>query len=88
MRGTPNVDWIRNMPEEDLVLPFLWAQDGFDEPSEPMAKAIKFGLEAPERLPLLGSVVFFVLGAGLLLACLGYFLWARRSASHSIKDSS
>eukprot|EP00096_Caligus_rogercresseyi_P014060 TRINITY_DN659_c0_g1_i6.p1 TRINITY_DN659_c0_g1~~TRINITY_DN659_c0_g1_i6.p1 ORF type:complete len:605 (-),score=179.40 TRINITY_DN659_c0_g1_i6:570-2384(-) len=68
------------------VLPFLWAQDGFDEPSEPMAEAIQFGLEAPQKLPLLMSVVCFLIGAILVLACLSYFLYVKRakSAAHQI----
>lgn len=84
--GMPDVPSITKIPN-DLVLPFLWAQDGFDEPSEKMAKAIKFGVAAPEKLPLLGSVVFFVIGAILLLICLAYFFWVRRSASHTIRDA-
>jgi len=85
-KGMPDVPSITKIPN-DLVLPFLWAQDGFDEPSEKMAKAIKFGVAAPEKLPLLGSVVFFVIGAILLLICLAYFFWVRRSASHTIRDA-
>ena len=74
--------------EKDLVLPFLWAQDGFDEPSEEMAGKIAFGLKAPELLAMLGTVVFLVIGAILLLSCLVYLIWLKRSASHTIKDSS
>ena len=74
--------------EKDLVLPFLWAQDGFDEPSEEMADKIAFGLKAPELLAMLGTVVFLVIGAILLLSCLVYLIWLKRSASHTIKDSS
>lgn len=85
--GDKDVPAIANVAK-DLVLPFLWAQDGFDEPSEPMAEAIAFGLAAPQKLPMLGSVVCFVIGAVLLLSSLAYFFWLRRSASHNIKDSS
>ena len=74
--------------QKNLVLPFLWAQDGFDEPSDIMAEKIAFGLKAPELLSMLGTVVFLVIGAILLLACLVYFICLRRSASHTIKDSS
>jgi len=74
--------------QKDLVLPFLWAQDGFDEPSDIMADKIAFGLKAPELLAMLGTVVFLVIGAILLLSCLVYLIWLKRSASHTIKDSS
>lgn len=88
IKGDKDMAKISKMSKEDLVLPFLWAQDGFDEPSEEMASAIAFGLAAPEKLPMLGSVALFAIGAILLLTCLSYFLWLRRSASHNIKDSS
>lgn len=84
--GDNDVPVIKNIPK-DLVMPFLWAQDGFDEPSEEMASAIAFGLVAPEKLSLLGSIVFLVIGAILLLSCLAYFLWLRRSASQKITYS-
>jgi len=71
---------LANM-ENQIVLPFLWAQVGFSEPSAPMAKAIQFGLDAPNKLPLLGAVVCFVLGGMLLLAALGYFVWRRRNTA-------
>ena len=78
---------IAKVPK-DLVFPFLWAQDGFDEPSDIMADKIAFGLKAPELLAMLGTVVFLVIGAILLLSCLVYLIWLKRSASHTIKDSS
>ena len=87
LNGDRDIPAIRNV-QKDLVMPFLWAGLGFDEPSQKMADKIRFGKNAPEKLPLLGSVVCFVIGAILLLICLGYFLWLRRSASHNIKDSS
>ena len=46
--------FFRNFPDE-LVLPFLWAQDGFSEPSEEMAEAIKFGLSAPKKISFIGK---------------------------------
>ena len=88
IKGDSTIDKIKGMEEEDLVMPFLWAQDGFDEPSKLLADKVKFGIEAPEKLPILGAVVLFVIGAILLLTSLAYFLWVRRSASHTIKDSS
>ncbi len=67
---------IRNLPDE-LVLPFLWAQDGFSKPSEEMASAIKFGLDASTMLPRLGATVCFVLGGIMVLTSLAYFIWHR-----------
>ena len=84
---TPELTELSRMPEE-TVMPFLWAQDGFDEPSVEMADAIKFGLSAPQKLPLLIAVVFFVLAGALILACLAYFLWRRKAtAGYSTKDT-
>jgi len=70
--------------ESEIVLPFLWAEVGFSEPSEPMAEAIAFGLAAPHKLPLLGAVVLFVLGGIMLLIPLIYFVWRRKSDSATI----
>lgn len=67
--------------QDEIVFPFLWAQDGFDEPSEVMADKIKFGLDAPKKLPMMGGVVCFVIGGILLLTCLAYFIWNRRGRS-------
>ena len=80
LRRENDVDALKNM-EAEVVLPFLWAGLGFREPSEEMAEQIRFGLDAPNKLPLLGAVVFFVLGGALLLTALGYFLWRRRSSN-------
>ena len=41
--------------QKELVLPFLWAQDGFDQPSESMAKSIRMGLDIPVKLPMLAG---------------------------------
>jgi len=78
-----DVPALSNM-EKQIVLPFLWAQVGFSEPSKEMSDAIAFGLAAPEKLPMLGAVVFFVLGGLLLITALGYFVWRRRSESHNL----
>jgi len=72
--------------EPRIVLPFLWAQLGFSEPSDVMAEAIAFGLAAPQKLPLLGAVIFFVLGGIMLLIPLIYFVWRRRSDSAMINN--
>merc|ERR1719447_644100 len=61
IRRDEDVESMSNFADE-LVLPFLWAQDGFSEPSEEMAKAIKFGLDAPSKLSLLGGVALIAIG--------------------------
>ena len=76
----PGWDRISGMTDE-IVFPFLWAQDGFSEPSEEMAEAISFGLGAPKTLPMLGAVICFVIGAVLLLTSLIYFVWQRKAQS-------
>jgi hypothetical protein len=68
---------LSKFPEE-LVLPFLWAQDGFDQPSDVMAKAIRKGLDVPHKFSRLIGVVLLALGAGLLLSSLIWILWKRR----------
>eukprot|EP00095_Tigriopus_kingsejongensis_P003740 maker-scaffold1209_size55568-snap-gene-0.8 protein:Tk03740 transcript:maker-scaffold1209_size55568-snap-gene-0.8-mRNA-1 annotation:"scavenger receptor class b member 1-like" len=65
--------------QEELLVPFLWAQDGFDEPSEVMAEQLLFGLSAPKKVPMMGAVVCLLIGAVCLAACLGYFFWQRRT---------
>lgn len=79
-------DWpeIRNMADE-IVFPFLWAQDGFSEPSVELAEAIAFGLEAPQTLPMFGAVICFVIGAILLLTSLTYFIW-QRNVQRNVQD--
>ena len=62
-----------------MILPFLWAQDGFSEPSEEMADAIQFGLAAPQKLSMLGGAGLLVVGGVMLLAALGWTLWYKRS---------
>merc|ERR1712131_471338 len=74
IRRDEDVESMRNFADE-LVLPFLWAQDGFSEPSEEMAKAIKFGLDAPSKLSL---------GGGLVLGALTWMLVTKRNASNSL----
>jgi len=76
--GSDTVNWepVSRMRNR-IVLPFLWAQDGFDEPTEDMADQIRFGLDAPEKLPLFGAVLLFVVGGVLLLICFVYLIWYR-----------
>ncbi len=75
--GWPVIQGMR----EEIVLPFLWAQDGFSEPSERMASDIAFGLVAPQKLSLAGGVALFALGGALLLVSLAYAAWLRRRAT-------
>lgn len=63
---------------DELVLPFLWAQDGFDEPSPAMAKAIGMGLKLPGMASGFG-VVLLCLGLGMLALCVLWVVWARRT---------
>ena len=60
------------------MLPFLWAQDGFSEPSEEMAAAIKFGLEVPVSLSKAGGVGLVLVGGLMILAFLIWYLVTRR----------
>ena len=69
---------IANM-EKEIVMPFLWAQVGFNEPSTYMSKLFRFSLEAPDRLPLQGAIVLFVFSGLLAVIPLGYFIWQRQS---------
>jgi len=66
---------------EQLVLPFLWAQDGFDQPSEEMSQSIRKGLDIPAKFSRLLGVVFLAFGAGLLIGSLVWILWRRRQAA-------
>jgi len=69
---------------DELILPFLWAQDGFSEPSEPMAAAIKFGQAAPSKLSLLGGVALISVGGALVLGVLVWLLVTRRQGGGAI----
>jgi len=68
IRRDTDVDIMSQFPDE-LILPFLWAEDGFSEPSEKMAAAISFGLRAPMLVGGAGGGA--LLGLGLLLATVG-----------------
>ena len=82
---TSQLEAIRDMREK-FVLPFLWAQDGFDDPSPEMADALKMGLSAPDKIPALGAGVFFLIGAILLIVPLVYFIWKRRADKTSQRE--
>jgi len=77
IKRDPTVDILSNFPAE-LILPFLWAQDGFSEPSEEMAEAIRFGLTAPEKFSMLGGACLLVVGGAMVLTALVWVLWFRR----------
>ena len=85
----PQWEAISGMREE-IVMPFLWAQDGFDEPSEEMADAIRLGLKAPDLLPMLAAVALFVIGAVMLMTALAFFIWNKRNSKKEVvtKDGS
>jgi hypothetical protein len=79
---------IKELPElanmvEEIVMPFMWAEDGFGEPSTKMADAIRYGLAAPEKFPMLAAVACFALGGLLILVALIYFVWQKRSSTVS-----
>ena len=62
---------------DELVVPFLWAQDGFSEPSEEMANAMKLGLKVPGLAVVAGAALT---GLGLVMVALGllFIIWQRR----------
>ena len=55
---------------EELILPFLWVQDGFSEPGDEMAAQVRFVLTAPSTLSLLGGVALVLVGGALVLTAL------------------
>ena len=60
------------------MLPFLWAQDGFEEPSEEMAEAIRFGLDLPQSVSKAGGVGLVLIGGVMILSFLTWYLITRR----------
>eukprot|EP00092_Neocalanus_flemingeri_P108734 GFUD01139653.1.p1 GENE.GFUD01139653.1~~GFUD01139653.1.p1 ORF type:complete len:576 (+),score=193.84 GFUD01139653.1:124-1851(+) len=77
IRKDKDIDVMSNFVDE-LVLPFLWAQDGFSEPSEEMAAAIKFGLAAPSKIASIGGGGLLVTGLVMVFTALGWIFWDRR----------
>ena len=63
---------------DELVLPFLWAQDGFSEPSKEMAAAIKFGLDAPNKLSGIGGGGLLAVGLVMVVTGLLWVVWDKR----------
>lgn len=82
IRRDEDIPLLSKVPEE-LVLPFLWAQDGFDKPSEAMAKAIRRGLDIPHKVSMLGGLGLLAVGGLLLASVLAWYLWTRRIAATS-----
>jgi hypothetical protein len=72
----PDVPQLSKMAEE-IVMPLVWIEGGFGEPSEEMVKAIKYHLADPDYLLMLSSIVCFGIGALLLLVALVYFVWSK-----------
>jgi len=62
MKKDQDIAALSEMADE-LVLPFLWAEDGFSEPSVEMATAMHFGLGVPSKFSLLGGGFFLLLGS-------------------------
>ena len=62
---------------DELVLPLLWVQDGFSEPSQEMVDLVKFCLSAPHTVSLVGGIVLMGLGMVLLFVA-GCGLWRIR----------
>jgi scavenger receptor class B protein 1 len=65
---------LRNI-REDLVVPFLWAEEGFAEPSEKLSGDILRGLEAPRKWSTVAGSVLVVLGVLMIAGCATYFIW-------------
>ena len=65
---------------EEIVLPFLWAQDGFEAPTDEMRDAIRFGENAAAMLTVAFAATLFAVGGLCLLFSLAYFCWWRSSS--------
>merc|ERR1712179_451360 len=76
IRKDPNIEILSGFVDE-LVVPFLWAQDGFSEPSDEMASAMRLGLSVPGLAVAAGAAL---LGLGMVMVALGllFVLWQRR----------
>lgn len=85
MRANENIPAIANFPKR-VVVPFLWAQDGYSEPSDEMATAIAKGLGIPGKLSKLGGIVFLAIGAVMLLSSLCWCLWSRSTKSRGSQN--
>jgi len=85
IRRDPDITVMAGFQEE-LVLPFLWAQDGFSEPSHEMAHKIGVGLAVPGLAPVAGGGL---LGLGLLLLLIPllWSAWARKVSSEQAAET-
>lgn len=79
IRKDPDVPIMSNFVDE-LVLPFLWAEDGFGEPGDELHAALSFGVSAPSKLSLLGGGLLLVLGGLMLGSALAWLLWDKRQS--------
>ena len=85
MRANEYIPAIANFPER-VVVPFLWIQAGFSEPSDEIAAAIAKGLGIPGKLSKLGGIVFLTIGVVMLLSSLSWFLKSRRTKSRGSQN--
>lgn len=85
LRADKEVPAIANFPAETVV-PFLWAQDGYSEPSVPMADKIRTGVGAPAKISKLGGIGFLAIGAVMMLASLCWFWWSNSTKSRASQD--
>lgn len=76
IRRDTDIPIMSKFPDQ-LVLPFLWAEDGFSEPTTEMADLIEFGLAAPKMLSELGGTFFIVIGGVMVLISLAWVWWTR-----------
>ncbi len=58
---------------DELVIPFLWAEDGFGEPSPEMVTKIQAGLFIPELLSTLFTVICLIFGGLMVIASFIFF---------------
>jgi len=79
VRRDEDIPIMSKFPRE-LVLPFLWAQDGFDQPSDEMAQAIRKGLDIPDKFSRLLGVVCLALGGGLWMGPVMWVFYLRHIA--------
>lgn len=81
-------DWkpISNLRSDRIVLPFLWGQDGFDEPSDVMADKISKGLNKIHTVVLVMSIILCLVGAVMIFTSSSCLVHAKRriarEASH------
>jgi len=82
----PDFNITRNM-KDLLILPFLWAEDGFGKPSDEMAEALREGVEVPGKLSMLGGGLLLVIGGIMVAISLSWSFWAKRQEQNEKLDS-